>query len=756
MKENEIGNDTKMQINTILNNLQSRAFSNSNNSYNEDFINSKVKNLDVNVFKSFGIDNRESKEIKNINDEKRNSYTKMQKYPSARINYSKTDENSSINYYYEYRNLNNYNDDNLYNNSINISYSDIKKIIRNEFSDLILPYQKQIYNLNNMIQEKIDNSEARLKAIIDSKSLDNINETVKMINICIKDNKTINNYGNNNNNGSNNMENKLSLIVKNQYDNKFDIMERQIKSMNSLLKTFQKTFDSNMLDFIKHNKMKKDEEKKNYIEQGFFENFKKDINIEMNNLKEEQENKYKIIINQINQQINDINKIIKENNDKKNESIPNFGNENMLNDLNILRENMENITEEIFDLKNKINNEKISKSNNDGLDNLKLQEINEMKNYINSLENNINDIRDLAQGNNQSIYELKRNMNKLEQDIKYINKDLENLNNNNNNNNLEQKFIDLNNKVEDLIAKKEKEKENKNKENEVNNINKDKNNEEFNKNESIFGLTGSRRQKRNMTISQNVNVHNNINNVDLENLKAKIDYLTNENKIFISKMEENNHYFQNMKEQENKLNQLMEEINKKIKDNENRLYLLELKNYDINNNENNSELRNKINEVGKTTNNNNSFKENKNSFNSKKKDSKSSKNSDNKNNFNEDIYIDPLEESSNSKNNKISLEDKNNNEINNNRNMKNERPVNNNKDNDDTINKIMNEDKNNYKDIQNTSNKDESKDSISNILNPILEKDKGNIDNKNDNKKEDKSKSKISEDDFDDIDLEDL
>ena len=66
---NDIGNDTKIQLNTILNNLQSRAFSNSHNSYNEDFINSKVKNLD----RTFGIkDNnniepKQNKEIKDIN-----------------------------------------------------------------------------------------------------------------------------------------------------------------------------------------------------------------------------------------------------------------------------------------------------------------------------------------------------------------------------------------------------------------------------------------------------------------------------------------------------------------------------------------------------------------------------------------------------------------------------------------------------------------------------------------------------------------
>ena len=83
------------------------------------------------------------------------------------------------------------------NNNLNINYYDIKNIIRNEFAELIIPYQKQLYNNNNMIQEKIDKAESRLQGMINSKSLENINEAARMINLCMKDFHI--NFQNNNN-----------------------------------------------------------------------------------------------------------------------------------------------------------------------------------------------------------------------------------------------------------------------------------------------------------------------------------------------------------------------------------------------------------------------------------------------------------------------------------------------------------------------------------------------------------------------------
>ena len=144
---NDIGNDTKMQLNTILNNLQSRAFSNSNNSYNEDFINSKVKNLDVNVFRSFGINdnnnNLEPKQNKEIKDIKQMTFQNEKDINKNIYNLSEQNsifqDNNNYNtfnnrpFYQNYINKN-YNDNEFNNNNISydnnntLNYSDIKNI----------------------------------------------------------------------------------------------------------------------------------------------------------------------------------------------------------------------------------------------------------------------------------------------------------------------------------------------------------------------------------------------------------------------------------------------------------------------------------------------------------------------------------------------------------------------------------------------------------------------------------------------------
>jgi hypothetical protein len=142
---------------------------------------------------------KQNKDIKNDNNYKNESnqikYNLYQTYPSPGGNNNNLynnniDLNNNSNNSIFYQNLNNYNSfsnhNNLYNNET-FSYSDIKYIIRNEFTELMMPYQNQINNINNSINEKIDNSETRLKALINSKSLDNINEAAKMINIFMKD-----------------------------------------------------------------------------------------------------------------------------------------------------------------------------------------------------------------------------------------------------------------------------------------------------------------------------------------------------------------------------------------------------------------------------------------------------------------------------------------------------------------------------------------------------------------------------------------
>ena len=67
-----------------------------------------------------------------------------------------------------------------YNNS-NLDYYEIKNIIRNEFAEMILPYQKKIYNNDSLLEQKLNNLESNIKSIIDSKTLENLNQSAKMI-----------------------------------------------------------------------------------------------------------------------------------------------------------------------------------------------------------------------------------------------------------------------------------------------------------------------------------------------------------------------------------------------------------------------------------------------------------------------------------------------------------------------------------------------------------------------------------------------
>ena len=263
-----------------------------------------------------------------------------------------------------------------------LSYYDIKNIIRNEFAELIIPYQKQLNNYDNIIQQKIGTVESNLKGIIDSKSFDNMNHTAQMINMVMKNSNFGNNSGQNmvnNNNNKNNLENKLNLMLKNQYDNKIDVMERQISSMNSLLKTFKETFDSNMLDIFK-----KEDYKKTYTEKSEYEKYKNEINSDIRKIKEEQKK-----LNAMNETLE---KLFKNINELTVQSDNN--NNNFLNEINSLKNNFGNMDKILTDLEGKLNINQLDKLKQINLESLKsinIYEINEMKEKIKSMNDNVDD-----------------------------------------------------------------------------------------------------------------------------------------------------------------------------------------------------------------------------------------------------------------------------------------------------------------------------------------------------------------------------
>ena len=248
-----------------------------------------------------------------------------------------------------------------------LSYYDIKNIIRNEFAELIIPYQKQLNNYDNIIQQKIDTVESNLKGIIDSKSFDNMNHTAQMINMVMKNSNFGNNSGQNmvNNNNKNNLENKLNLMLKNQYDNKIDVMERQISSMNS-------------------------------TEKSEYEKYKNEINSDIRKIKEEQKK-----LNAMNETLE---KLFKNINELTVQSDNN--NNNFLNEINSLKNNFGNMDKILTDLEGKLNINQLDKLKQINLESLKsinIYEINEMKEKIKSMNDNVDDLYEKLKNNDKNI-----------------------------------------------------------------------------------------------------------------------------------------------------------------------------------------------------------------------------------------------------------------------------------------------------------------------------------------------------------------
>ena len=632
-----------------------------------------------------------------------------------------------------------------YNNS-SLNYYEIKNIIRNEFAELILPYQKQVNNFDNIVQQKINLVESNLKGIIDSKSFENMNHTAQMINMFMKNqnfgnnnniSNNINNINNsninfnksemsnskNNNSNINNLESKLNLKLKNEYDKKIDTIERQINSMNSLLKTLKETFDSNMLDIFKNQ-----DNNKSYTEKSEYEKYKTDINIEIKKIKEEQK-KIKSINETLEKLINNVNELSILNNDNK---------YLFSNEINSLKDKYENINEIFSNLKGKINNnqfDKLLKLNLDSLQSINIYEINEMKEKIKSINDNVDDLYERLKSNDKNINNINNKNNELEQNLNYINKDVEFLNKQN----LTFKIDEINKKLEEyFIRNNTLSNQNDDKDND-NNI-KESNNDET-ENDNILGIKGSRRQKRNSTKIKNLNLNldenmikilKQIENIDFDNINKRLDELSNENKMLISKIETNNDNFMNINEQENIINQKIEELNKKIKESENRLYLLELKNYgNVNENQNEEEkeekeIKSPFSPINSNSNNNINNK-------SIKRDSKLNEKSNNNSNI--DLNMNNLDNLINENNNmKINMNKSNENEL---------------------LEKIMKEENNDYKQKNSFGLNDKSykESSISGIIKHALDDDKKEKNNENnDSKFGDKSNNDINDIDYEDFD----
>ena len=115
----------------------------------------------------------------------------------------------------------------------------IRKIIKDEFSSLIIPYQQDLHNNLNILEAKINNNTNQIKEL-DSNNFDKINNIINrggMGNFV---------YGNNQPLMDNN-----KYVLRVEYDNKNIELEHQISTINAYAKSLKETFDNMMIENTK-------------------------------------------------------------------------------------------------------------------------------------------------------------------------------------------------------------------------------------------------------------------------------------------------------------------------------------------------------------------------------------------------------------------------------------------------------------------------------------------------------------------------
>ena len=115
----------------------------------------------------------------------------------------------------------------------------IRKIIKEEFTTLIIPYQQELHNSVDTLEYKINNNINQIKSL-NMKNISNFDDNSLNIITDPKDNN-----------------NKYILRV--EYDNKMMELEHQISSLNSFFKAIKDTLDNNSMANNNNNYLEKDE-----------------------------------------------------------------------------------------------------------------------------------------------------------------------------------------------------------------------------------------------------------------------------------------------------------------------------------------------------------------------------------------------------------------------------------------------------------------------------------------------------------------
>ena len=448
----------------------------------------------------------------------------------------------------------------LFNQGLN-EYT-IRNIIKEEFSNLILPYQKDLLVNKTNFDTKLNEVEKKFEIIINAQNMGNLNDNAKIISSYLS-------YNLSNEDSKKNMQK-----FKNEYDNKIEDLEKKYNSMIEKIKIINEEKIKNqdnldnigykieniikLLDEKEDKKIDENENNKIYLEKNIFDN--------------------ELI--KLNQRINDSNKGQSQDILKLNEQIDNIAKQinqykieinkisNLDTNLNSMRGDFGKITEDISSLKYQITPEIINKINSIDFNKLKqqipLMEFNKLKNDINTFENNFYSVKNISENNDRNISELKNQVNDIEQKQNSMNKNVEEK--------ISQKIKELNEKIEEMV-KNQNQKEKEEKKEEINFNNE----EEKKEGEHDTFIGSSRRQQRNSK-SINTNINNNNKNIGLDeksmnlikqlekinldelqkmnfnNLLNQIGDLSRENKILSDKIDEQNKTIAQINEKINNMN----------------------------------------------------------------------------------------------------------------------------------------------------------------------------------------------------------
>ena len=553
--ENELS--TRSKINNLINSIQNKL------SKRPAYYPSKQRgNIDINTFQSFGAQGMPiSQESINTKVLKNNNYnSNLNVNPSFNNYINKINNNIPQNNEPIILNEGNY--------PINEYY--LRNIIKEEFTNLILPYQKDNMCKSNLMESKLNDIEKRFQIIINAQNMGELNDNAKIISAYLCSNLSSDNL-------NKNIEN-----LKMEYNKLFDELQKKVDLLNDQIAKEKTNYNSNISNICKRIEIieKKSSENDNkeiktYVEKHIFDEVINNLNENHNKILNKNENNVINLTNQIDKNIKDIKNqvdfITNSSNQYKLE-INNNSNKinNISNNLNSLRTDFGKITEDVSQIKYQVTPDVINKINSLDLNSLKQQispnEFKNLKDNMNIIETNLNSIKTMAENNDRSNFDLKKLINSIEEKQNLSYKNIENLQPLLNENILD-KIKTINIKIEELSKMKnnnEKKDENNN-ENKEDNKDKDVQNNKEEKKEEDTGIFsgGSRRQQRNNKNANNNNLNkttnsnldekslnlikqlekinlNELQKIDFNNMLTQINDISSENKFLVNKINEQN------------------------------------------------------------------------------------------------------------------------------------------------------------------------------------------------------------------------